>query len=66
MNPSIRSADAAAHFKIVATALVAAVLVVWIGIAARGPAGGSVATMPPVAPAIAAPFIFAAVETAPL
>jgi hypothetical protein len=35
MNYSMRRADAGTHFKIVATALMAATLVIWIGIAAR-------------------------------
>jgi hypothetical protein len=41
MNPSIYRADAATHVKVIATALVAASVVVWIGIAAH------VASAPP-------------------
>jgi hypothetical protein len=35
MNWSIRGADAGTHLRIVATALVAATVVLWVGIAAR-------------------------------
>jgi hypothetical protein len=37
MNSSMCRADATTHMKIVATALLAAIIVVWIGIAARLP-----------------------------
>ena len=66
MNSSICSADATTHLKIVATALVAAIVIVWIGIAARGSTDGSAATMPSVAPAIAGPSMLTAIETARL
>lgn len=35
MNSSMCRADATTHVKIVATALLAAIIVVWVGIAAR-------------------------------
>jgi hypothetical protein len=35
MNSSMCRADATTHMKIVATALLAAIIVVWVGIAAR-------------------------------
>ena len=37
MNSSMCTADANTHFKIIATALMAASVVVWVGIAARVP-----------------------------
>ena len=35
MNSSIRSVDATSHLKIVVTALMAAIVIVWIGLTAR-------------------------------
>jgi hypothetical protein len=36
MNYSICTADPATHLRIVVTALIAAIIVVWLGVAARG------------------------------
>jgi hypothetical protein len=53
MNSSLCTADGTTHLKIVATALVAAIVVVWIGIAARG-TENSGQTRTPLSPTVIA------------
>ena len=55
MNSSVCTADGTTHLKIIATALIAAIVVVWIGIAARG-VERSVQMRTPVAPTAIADF----------
>ena len=46
MNSSLITADTTTHLKIVATALLAGIFVVWIGLSARVSTAGASATNP--------------------